>query len=59
MKDFVARNFSEYFKSAREKLYSKLTEETNITKVAKSLAFSLTTLEEVKIFWDHTIKFFW
>ena len=50
MKDFVARNFSEYFKSAREKLYSKLTEETNITKVAKSLAFSLTTLEEVKIF---------
>ena len=31
-------------------LYSKLAEETNIRKVAKSFAFSLTTLEEVKIF---------
>ena len=27
VKDFVAINFSEYFKSTREKLYSKLNEE--------------------------------
>ena len=33
-KDFVAINFSEYFKSAKEKMYSKLNEEQNLTKVA-------------------------
>ena len=33
VKDFVAINFSEYFKSTREKLYSKLSEEQNLRKV--------------------------
>ena len=36
MKDFLAINFSEYFKSMKEKLYSKLSEEQNLKKVAKS-----------------------
>ena len=30
VKDFVAINFSEYFKSTREKVYSKLSEEQNL-----------------------------
>ena len=33
VKDFVAINYSEYFKSTREKLYSKLSEEQNLRKV--------------------------
>ena len=33
VKDFVAMNFSEYFKSTSEKLYSKLTEEQNLRKL--------------------------
>ena len=33
VKDFVDINFSEYFKSTREKLYSKLNEEKNFRKV--------------------------
>ena len=36
VKDFAAINFSEYFKSRREKLYSKLSEEQNLRKVAES-----------------------
>ena len=32
-KDFVAINFSEYFKSIREKLYSKPSEELNLKKL--------------------------
>ena len=46
MKDFVAINFSEYFKSTKEKLYSKLNEEQNLRKVAKSLYIFLTTPDE-------------
>ena len=34
VKDVVAINFSDYFKSTREKLYSKLIEEQNLRKVA-------------------------
>ena len=30
--DFVVINFDEYFKSSREKLYSKLNEEQNLSK---------------------------
>ena len=30
VKDFVAINFSEYFKTKREKFYSKLNEEQNL-----------------------------
>ena len=37
VKDFVAINFSEYFKSTRKKLHSKLSEEQNLRKVAESL----------------------
>ena len=47
-KDFVAINFSEYFKSTREKLYYKLNEEQNLRKVAKSLYISLTTSDKVE-----------
>ena len=50
VKYFVAINFSEYFKCAREKLYSKLNEEQNLRKVAKSLYTFLTTPDEVEIY---------
>ena len=48
IKDFVVINFSEYFKSTKEKLYSKLSEEQNLRKVAKSLYIFLTTPDEVE-----------
>ena len=47
VKDFVAINFSEYFRSTKEKLYSKLSEEQNYRKVAKLLYIFLTTPDEV------------
>ena len=50
VKDFAAINFSEYFKSTKEKLYSKLNEEQNLRKVAKSLYIFLTTPDEVEKF---------
>ena len=60
VKDFVARNFSKYFKSTREKLYFKLNEEQNFRKVAKSFYISLTTPDEIeKYASDDAIKFFW
>ena len=37
VKDFVAINFSEYFKPTRKKLYSKLSKEQNLREVAESL----------------------
>ena len=40
MKDFVALNFSEYFKSIRD--------EQNLRKVAKSLYIFVTTPDEVE-----------
>ena len=40
VKDFVVKNFSEYFKSIRE--------EQNLRKVAKSLHIFLTTPDEVE-----------
>ena len=43
VKDFVALNFTECFKSTREKLYSKLSEEQNLRKVTKSFYIFLTT----------------
>ena len=36
-KDFLVINFEEYFKSLRERFYSKLSEEQNLRKVAESL----------------------
>ena len=50
VKDFVAINFSEYFKSTGEKLYFKLNDEQNLRKVAISLYIFLTTPDEVGIF---------
>ena len=47
-KDFVAIDFSQYFKSTKEKLYSKLNEEQNLRKVAKLLYMFLTTPDEVE-----------
>ena len=37
VKYFAAINFSEHFKSTREKLYSKLSQEQDLRKIAKSL----------------------
>ena len=48
VKDFIAINFSEHFKSTKEKLYSKLNKEQNPRKVAKSLYIFLTTPDEVE-----------
>ena len=48
VKDFVAINFSEDFKSTKEKLYSELNEEQNLRKVAKSLYIFLSTPDEVE-----------
>ena len=38
LKDFVARNFSEYFKSKRETVYSKLRVKQNLRQVAMYLS---------------------
>ena len=46
VKDLVAINFSEYFISTKEKLYSKLNKTQYLSKVAKSLYISLKTLNE-------------
>ena len=48
VKVFVPINFREYFKSTKEKLYSKLNEEQNLRKVAKLLYVFLTTPDEVE-----------
>ena len=48
MNNFVVINFNEYFKSAREKLNSELSEKQNFIRVAKSLYIFLTKLDEVE-----------
>ena len=48
VKDFLFINFSDYFKSTREKLYSKLNAEQNLRKVAKSIYILLTSPDEVE-----------
>ena len=48
VKGFVRVNFTEYFKSIREKLYSKLNEELNLRKVAKSFYIFQTATDEVE-----------
>ena len=48
LKDFVAINFSEYFKSTKEKLSSKLNKKENVRKVAKFVYISLKTPNEVE-----------
>ena len=47
MRDFAAIYFSEYFKSAREKLYSKLNEGSKFRKISESLYVFLATPDEV------------
>ena len=37
VKDFIAINFGQYFKSTKEKLCTKLNEEQNLRKVLESL----------------------
>ena len=46
MRDFAAIYFSEYFKSTRGKLYSKLNEGSNFRKLSESLYVFLTTPDE-------------
>ena len=48
VKDFVIINIGKDFKSAEEKLYSKLSEEQNLRKVVESLYIFLTTPDEVE-----------
>ena len=48
VKDFVAINFSEYFKSTRKNFYFKLSKKQNLRKVAESLYIFLTTPDEVE-----------
>ena len=43
VKDFLVKNFGEYFKSTKEKLYSKLCEEQNIRKFAELIYIFLAT----------------
>ena len=46
--DLVVINFSEYSKFKREKLYSKLSQEQNLRKVAESLYILLVTPDKVE-----------
>ena len=46
LKDFMVINFSEYFKSMREKLYSKLSEEQNLREFIDLLYIFLATTDE-------------
>ena len=48
VKDFLVIKFSGYFKSMREKLYSKLSEEKNLRKFAELLDIFLTTPDDVE-----------
>ena len=52
VKHFVVINFSEYFNSTREKLYSKLSEKQNFIKVVELLYIFLTTPDEVEKYVD-------
>ena len=40
LKGFMVINFGEYFKSSSKKIYSKLSEKPNLTKVAESHRFT-------------------
>ena len=48
VKDFVVISFTKHIKSTREKLYSKPSEEQNLTKVAESFYIFLSTSDEVE-----------
>ena len=48
VKDIVAINFSKQFKSTKEKLHSKLNEQQNLRRVAKSIYVILAKPDEVE-----------
>ena len=48
VKDFLAITFGEFSKSTREKLYSKLSEEKNLWKVAESIYIFPTTPDKLE-----------
>ena len=48
VKDFVVIHFSEYFKSMRETLYSKLSEKNNLRKFVESFYIFAITPDEVE-----------
>ena len=48
IKDFVVIKFGECFKYMREKLYSKLSEEQNLTRVAELLYIFLTIPDKLR-----------
>ena len=48
VKDFVVISFGNYCESTREKLYSKLSEEQSLQKVAKAVYVFLTIPDEVE-----------
>ena len=52
MKDFVVINSGEYFKSTKEKLYSKLSRKQNLRKVVESLYIFATTPNEVEKYFE-------
>ena len=52
MKDFVVINSGEYFKSTREKLYSKLSRKQNLRKVVESLYIFATAPNEVEKYFE-------
>ena len=47
-KTYVVISFGKYFKSTKEKLYSKLNEKKNLRKVVDSFYIFLTTPDEVE-----------
>ena len=52
IKDFVVINSGAYFKSTREKLYSKLSRKQNLRKVVESLYIFATTPNEVEKYFE-------
>ena len=65
LKNFVVVNFEEYFKSMKEKLYSKLWEKQNVRRVAELLVtfvkviFLIIFVKVEKKCYDDAIKFLW
>ena len=48
VEDFVVINFNKYFKSVRDKLYSRLREKQNLRNIVESLFIFLTTPDKVE-----------
>ena len=56
VKEFVLINFGEFFKSTRAKLYSKLSEEKNLRKVAELFYSFLITPDKIEKYVQLTEK---